>query len=111
MAGWSYAKDACSPATRKRSRARSVLRRVASRRLDQAPEGCLHRLAIGTDGLPTNHRAVGPAADGLALVRAERVAVEEVVLPDDILVGKVDQPQVCVVSCRDDAFFFKAESA
>jgi hypothetical protein len=54
--------------------------------------------------LPPDERFDGSAADLLAFVHAERVAVEKVFAPYDVFMVWVYDPEVGVESLRDVAF-------
>src|SRR5487761_43139 len=111
MARLWFAMAGSSQRMRRRWRARSAPPAAASRRSDQA--ACRRRrwLAVEKDGLAANQSANGAASDRLALVRAEWMAVKEILIADDALVGKVHQPKVGVVCGGDVAFAFQAEAA
>src|SRR4029077_15309760 len=96
---------------RTRSRERSAPRAGGFRRGEQASDRRGSWLAIGVDRLAADKSADGAAPYRPALVRAEWIAVEEVLPPDGAFVRQIHEPQVSVVSGGDVALAFEAEAA
>src|SRR5260370_35458538 len=92
MASKWFGRAACSRGTKSRSRARSGL-------LANAWQHELRLIAF----FASNQGLHGPAADLLALVDAEWIAVEKVLRPDDVLVVQVDNPEIGEVPRSDIA--------
>src|SRR5258708_22810801 len=92
MASKWFGRAACSRGTKSRSRARSGL-------LANAWQHELRLIAF----FASNQGLHGPAADLLALVDAEWIAVEKVLRPDDVLVVQVDNPEISDVPRSDIA--------
>src|SRR6266704_286219 len=88
----------CSPATKTGSHARSRLRARASP--DEPARAGL---------LPAQQRLDRPAANHLALVDAEGIAVKQILASDHALPVDVDDPQVGVESRRDISFVHRAK--
>src|SRR5665213_246576 len=81
----------------------------ASRRRDEAAKRLRGRLAAGESDLSSHQRADGAAADGPPFVRAEWIAIEQVVPRDDVSVLEIHDPQIGVGSRCDIALVFQVK--
>src|SRR6202011_5386214 len=75
------------------------------------------RARVWPDELPLagfaapNQRFDGPSANPLALVRAKRVAVEEVFAPYHVIAAQIDDPEVRIVARGYVAFASQCQAA